>query len=314
MEKKLFDALPSTNQGNKNKLPQIIDPVTIPLSLQSEWLGILKNEKKCKPLPLKDEKRLIAHNSLLISGLVDAAVALNDISILYDSITLEKWVASEFLDKSHNLLSYVYPTKKSISFGNLDDYCFYIQALLDISAFTDLVKKGSASLYIRRAEEVLNNVIEKFKDPEMNGFFFSDESLPMQPPCRKKIWYDNATPAANSSLLKIFSNLYHLTGKNKWYNEYNESISAYTQLARNAPAGVSYALSAICEDAIGIITLEIPRDQCKEMMELLSCATNRKVFINPTNKEIDNIQLKVGNENEVIQIDNLESLSEYLNK
>ena len=310
---KLFDSLPPTNQGNINKLPQIIDTKIIPLKLQLQWLSILKKEKKNKPLPLKDEKRLIAHNSLLVSGFVDAAVALNDISFLIDAIKLEKWISSTFLNKNFDIKSYVYPTDSTISYGNLDDYCFYIQSLLDISAFANLVEHNTAAFYINKAEEVLNNTILKFQDQQMNGFFFSDNSLELQPPCRRKIWYDNATPSANSSLLRIFSTLYHLTGKDNWQTHYNQASNAYSQLARKAPEGVSHGLTAICEEAIGLVTLKIPDDYLTEALEVISTTTtSRKIFINPENEPIYKIQFYAVHKKEAIQIDELNLFSGYL--
>jgi uncharacterized protein YyaL (SSP411 family) len=307
-----FDALPTSSLGDKNKLPQLLDQKLFPLESQLEWFNLLCVGKKGKTKPVQDTKRLISHNSLLISALIDASIALQDRSILEEAIILEKWISSEFLKDDTELRSYIYPGISKNSHGNLDDYCFYAQALLDLSKVSNVLHQGSSDKYIQKAIKLVEQLILKFKDPQMTGFFFSLEKLSPPSPCRKKVWYDNATPAGNSALLRIFSQLHHLTEEKKWKNEFNQGITAYTQLTQKVPEGVCHALTAISEDAVGIISLVTPKNQYDETYRRLADSPPRQIFLNPKNKIVPSFEMRVGSPAKEIKSDRAEKLFDFL--
>ena len=62
--------------------------------------------------------------------------------------------------------------------------------------------------------------------------------------------------------MKVFSQFYHLTSDEKWKNEFQQGLSGYSSLAQKIPDGIGYALSAICENAVGILRLKF-QIQCK---------------------------------------------------
>ena len=186
--KKYFEALPDQTSGRK--LPQLINSKKFSIQEQLLWMDQLESGKSLKPKPSVDRKRILANNALLIRGYVDAAIVLQDISI----------------DQEFCLQSFIYPeTEKSVtSKGNLDDYTFYAEALLKLASVSEIIETGSSLAYINKAISITESAITHFKDSKMAGFFFSDGSLSPPPPCRKKVWYDNATPSGNSSLLNVF--------------------------------------------------------------------------------------------------------------
>ena len=309
-----FEALPTSTLGDKNKLPQLLDHQLFPHESQLEWFNLLNTGKKGKSKPLQDTKRLISHNSLVVSALIDASIALHDTSILGEALNLEKWISSEFLKNDTELRSYIYPGISKNSHGNLDDYCFYTQALLDLSKVSNVLHLGSSEEYIQKAIKVIEQTILKFKDPQMTGFFFTEEKLSPPPPCRKKVWYDNATPAGNSALLRIFSQLYHLTEEEKWKIEFNRGITAYPQLTQKVPEGVCHALNAISEDAVGIISLITPKNQYDEIYRQLLDSPPRQIFLNPRNKLIPSFEMRVGSPSKEIKSDGIENLFDFLKK
>ena len=73
----------------KEKLPQVIEARIIPMEEQLSFISLLRQAKGKKPPAHPDEKRLLSHNSLVISAFIQASISLNDINLLEDAIRLE---------------------------------------------------------------------------------------------------------------------------------------------------------------------------------------------------------------------------------
>ena len=310
--KSFYDILPSIPHRENGKLPQLVESESFTEKQQLEWISLLKKERKRKTQPLRDDKRLIAHNSLLISGFVQAAVAFNNVSLLSDAIELEKWITKTFLKSDSSVRSYVYPNFSTDSVGNLDDYCFWIKAILDISKITDLLDKETSGNYVEKALQLTEQTILKFKDSKMPGFFFTDEKIGYPLPCRKKIWYDNALPAGNSILMEVFSHFYHLTSDEKWKNEFEQGLSGYSSLAQKLPDGIGYALSAICESAVGIFTVEIPKSEKISDFKSISQSPPRGIHYRSSIEGSSKFQIKSDKGETICSKESLSAISEFL--
>ena len=141
-----------------------------------------------RPQPNKDPKRLLGHNSLVLSSFIQASMALNDIKLLEDAIKLEEWMSVEFVDSDNNLQSFIYPGKPKRSYANLDDYCFWVQALLDLFSLSTIIEENKSKNYLEKAIQSTEKLLIKFKDPEANGFFFTEENQsPPSPAGRKNL-------------------------------------------------------------------------------------------------------------------------------
>ena len=114
---------------------------------------------------------------MVLSAFVYASIALNDISILEDALNLHKWISREFIKTDRNLKSFTYEGKIHESQANLDDYCFWIQALIDLSSITPTFSKLKSCPYLEQAIEFTDQLIEKFKDHDNPGFFLRIENL-----------------------------------------------------------------------------------------------------------------------------------------
>ena len=55
-----FKSLPASSRHNQKKLPQLFDSKTISVEQQIQWISFLKKERKTRPQPSVDNKRLIA--------------------------------------------------------------------------------------------------------------------------------------------------------------------------------------------------------------------------------------------------------------
>ena len=152
----------------------------------------------------------------MIRSYTDAALALGKISFIRDACHLESWIHKEMINEDFSLKSFSSVNHEELgSKGFLDDYAFYIESILHLASVSELYLEGSSKKFIDKGIALLNIIFSKFKDSEKTGFFFSDLSIAPPPPCRTKIWYDNAIPSGNSSILRIFSMLHHLTHEKK---------------------------------------------------------------------------------------------------
>ena len=309
--KKFFSILPLLSNTHQRKLPQLVTNEKISIEQQRHWTEILSKTREDRPPCLRDEKRLLGHNALLVSAFTHASLALNDTTLLDDAIKLEEWISQEFQDHDLNVSSCVYPETTFESVGNLDDYCFWIQAMLDLHSLAPHANSKNPNHYFEKALKFTEQVIQKFKDPEMPGFFFTENNYQTPLPCRKKIWYDNSTPSGNSTLLKIFATLHHLSRDRKWRVEFEENLAGYALLARKAPDGIANALTAICEDAIGILTITMP--QSKLSYENISKIPSRPCFLS-TQENLEKYQIKSGEGKVILSSNEFTELLEYMEK
>ena len=278
-----FSILPPLSNAHNRKLPQLIANEHVSIEKQKQWVEKLKEIRGQRTLCMRDEKRLLAHNALLVSAFIEAAIALGDKTLLDDAVKLEEWITREFQINDHRIRSFLYPETAVDSWGNLDDYCFWIQAMLDLQSVGSHSCKEGPNHYLEKALKFTFEVIRKFKDFENPGFFFTEKNCQTPMPCRKKIWYDNSTPSGNSTLLRIFSKLHHLTKDQQWMIEFEENLSGFVNIAKNAPEGIAHALTAICQEATGFLSLRIPKT--KTSFALISKLPARPLFISRSGQE-----------------------------
>jgi uncharacterized protein len=122
--------------------------------------------------------------------------------------------------------------------GNLDDYAFTVQALLDLyEAVFDPV-------YLLKAVSYADVQDKLFWDKEGGGFFFSSskgEELIL----RQKDIYDGAIPSGNSTAILNLLRLSRLTGNMVYEERANEAIKAFSNTIESGPASFSNSLTAI---------------------------------------------------------------------
>ena len=306
---KFFSILPPLSNAHQRKLPQLVKNEKISIVQQRKWIEILNKSKVDRSPSMCDKKRLLAHNALLVSAFTHASIALNDTALLDDAIRLEEWISQAFQNHDLSVSSCVYSETPFQSLGNLDDYCFWIQAMLDLHSVSPLVKRNNPNHYFEKALKLTEKVVQKFKDLKMPGFFFTENNYRNPLPCRKKIWYDYSTPSGNSTLLKIFAALYHLSRDKKWRVEFEENLAGYVLLAKKAPDGIANALSAICEDATGLLTIMIPQSQLT--LENIAKLPLRPCFFR-TNEDLNEYSIKITEDEVALSTNQFTELIEYM--
>ena len=217
--------------------------------------------------PGLDKKQLTSWNSLLIRGLAEAGFALGR-KDLFDAAKVAADFIWENLRTKDNRLSSVYYTEAKLN-AYLDDYAYYAEALLSVTAYVDFFYPGESKVYLERSEAITQSVLKHFKDDQATGFYFTSgdhENLI----ARKKEWWDNATPSGNGAMLHVLSSLYYITVNPTYEEELTALRNGYTGLIGKNPFGVPHALSAFMADQNGIEVIKVKDvDSLEELRTLL---------------------------------------------
>tara|TARA_Y100000287_G_C14170314_1_gene329450 strand:- start:652 stop:993 length:342 start_codon:yes stop_codon:yes gene_type:complete len=110
-------------------------------------------------------------------------------------------------------------------------------------------------------------------------------------------------------LLKIFGTLHHLSRDRKWRVEFEENLAGYVLLANKAPDGIANALSAICEEATGLLTIMFPQSQLS--LQKVAKLPSRPCFL-ATEKDLENYQIRNGEGKIVLNTYEFTELIEYM--
>lgn len=227
--------------------------------------------------PTMDQKGLVSWNSLVIRGLANAGYYFNKPEWFKLAVETAEWIWSSMRRSDGKLMSVFYEDKGEI-LAYLDDCVFYAEACLEIAAKGDWFEVGLYNKYVERAKVLIEEVLKHFSDDGVGFYFISDEHEQLLN--RKKIWLDNAIPCGNSVLVRIFSQLYGITGEPKYIEEIGKLRGAYAGLLKRAPNAVSNALTGFTEDAIGMVVLKVNDKEDLELIrDKLSERPYRRIFV-----------------------------------
>lgn len=165
----------------------------------------LKNHRKSRIRPDRDEKQLASWNSLLISGFVNAYKALGKDLYLQEAIAIQKFIEEHLEQKDGSLLRQpIFGESKTL--GVLEDYAHYIHALLD------LYEISFDESYLYKANELTDYVIDHFLDEDETFFYFTHQDAPVLI-TRKIEVLDNVIPSSNSVMMKNLLKIYTIFEK-----------------------------------------------------------------------------------------------------
>jgi len=170
----------------------------------------LFNAREKRIRPQKDDKTILSWNALSISSFVKGYRITGNELYLNTAVNAVKFIETK-MKSSDGSLYRIYKNGSSKIPSYLDDYAFYINALLD------LFEIKPDTQYIELAVQYADYLTKNFWDSDENNFYYTSdfhESLPI----RNKILHDLAIPSGNSVSVSNFIRLYHITGNNDYLN------------------------------------------------------------------------------------------------
>lgn len=229
----LFKAHSLSETSNKFKLST--DEIN---NIIEESCRILINERKKRPLPLKDDKILTSWNGLMISAFSKAYTVLNRTEYLEAAVKASEFIWINLYNPESKTLLHRWREGEAKIEAMLDDFAFYIQALIDLYEAT------FNELYLNRALELSEIMINDFYDNVEGGFFDTsgkDRSILL----RTKEDYDSAEPTGNSIAIINLLRLAALCGKNEWYAHAEKSLKFFKGKLQKMPYAMPQMLTAI---------------------------------------------------------------------
>ena len=182
-----------------------------------------------------DDKILISWNSMMIAALSLLYRASRDGKYLQAAVSAQTFLEENLSEGLR--LSTSWRDGKASEKGFLDDYGFYVAALMELYHST------LDRAYLEKAERLCGEAVRRFADEKNGGFYLADlddTELFMNP----KESYDGAIPSGNSVMAYNLVRLYQLTGKEE-YGELAEKQFRYMSAqAQDYPAGHSMFLLA----------------------------------------------------------------------
>jgi hypothetical protein len=180
----------------------------------------LQTAREQRPKPHLDDKIITSWNGHMISALARAAQVLGEKRYLAAAERAAGFIRDKLYDPASGLLLRRYRDGEAGLNGQLDDYAFLVNSLLDLyEASFDIA-------WLQWAMALTEKQIALFADEELGGFFETsgaDRSVLV----RLKADYDGAEPTGNSVSALNLLRLAWITGKEEWLKRGGATIEAF---------------------------------------------------------------------------------------
>ena len=183
-----------------------------------------------RPRPHLDDKIITAWNGLMISALAKGFRVTGDSRYLQAATGSASFLEKNLLNTNDKTLFRRYREGEAHFQGQLDDYAFFIQGLID------LYGAGFDSHWLELAVELTTQQIALFSDDKQGAFFDSpataDDIL-----VRMKNDYDGAEPAGNSIAAMNLLRLARITENKEWFKKGEAILSFFADGLLTYPFG-----------------------------------------------------------------------------
>jgi hypothetical protein len=169
--------------------------------------------------PHLDDKILTAWNGLMISAFAKGAQVLDDQRYLGAAERATNFILTRMYDATSGVLLRRYRDGDAAIAGFLDDYAFFIGALLD------LYETGFDARHIETAMRLTSKMLELFEDTA-DGAFFSTAAGDRNLVLRMKDDYDGAEPSGNAVAVLDLLRLAHFTDRAEYREAAERTLRA----------------------------------------------------------------------------------------
>ncbi len=189
----------------------------------------------------KDDKILTSWNALMIAALAKAGFILERSDYFEAAEKAGRFITKNLVD-SNGRLHVRWREGEAAITGHLDDYAFYIFALLE------LYESSYETNYLKEALRFAKQMIDCFFDREEGGFYFygrEGEKLIIRP----KEVYDGAMPSGNSVAALCISRLAALSGDIELKEISDKQLEFIAASIGSYPSAYSFSMLALMESA-----------------------------------------------------------------
>lgn len=188
--------------------------------------------------PGLDDKMLLAWNSLMISALLDAYIALDKDEYLESAIQAAGFILNN-LKRPDTGLFHTWKNGKPQIKAFLDDYAFTCEAFLKLYSIT------TNESWLHEAESLASYVVQYFYDSH-SGFFWYSENEDKQVFARKIEIYDGVIASGNSTMAHVLNTLGIFLHNADYTEKVREMIALMqNRIARHPAAYSNWAALAL---------------------------------------------------------------------
>lgn len=192
-------------------------------------------ERSKRIRPGRDEKVLTSWSSLMISAFVDGYRVLHEERYLEVARRAASFILDNLTKDRHLLRTWGRGQAKLN--GYLDDYAYFVAALLDLAA-VDFDPR-----WYEQALALNETMLEEFPDNENGGFFYTSSNHE-ELIARTKSFFDASTPSPTSIATMNLLRIGRMTGKQEYVEKAAGVLSLYSPYYDRAPDQFSYLLCA----------------------------------------------------------------------
>jgi len=197
---------------------------------------VLFNARSERKRPHLDDKVITAWNGMMIGALAKGSRVLTDPSLLTAAVEAATFVQVNLYDEADHSLQRRYRNQEAGMAGQLDDYTFLVDGLLD------LYQASQDPRWLMWSIALTEHQIEQFWN-ETGGFFFdsvADSSVRV----RMRDKYDGAEPAGNSVAAHNLLRLAILHDKPVWQQMARRLMESFGEVINRYPPALPLMLTA----------------------------------------------------------------------
>ncbi len=224
------------------ELASVRDTSTEELMASMDAIGdVLLQARQSREKPLRDEKIISAWNGMMISAFAEAGDMLNKPEYVEAAIRAGNFIWDNNGPKNGELLRAYYAGSASVESAQ-EDYAYLAESYLMLYDVTG--KSG----WLTRAEALANTMHEKFWDTSAGGYFLGTQTVGA---VRPKDLYDSSIPTGNAVALRVWTRLWHRTGKDVFKQRADALLVAFSGYLDKYPSAFSYMLTGASELLLG---------------------------------------------------------------
>lgn len=203
-------------------------------SLQ-KMLGVLREARKKRVAPAKDDKMLCSWNGLAIHAFAEGGRVFQSDAYLKVARRAAEWVRGTLL--RDGMLFHRWREGEVRFDGTLEDYAFYIHGLLSLFEAGEGIEWLELSLQ-------LTELLEREFKAEEGAFYLSNGKDPTLL-LRTSSFYDGPEPSGNAVHCENLLRLAQMTRKESYRKQAEDILKAVTPAMELYPPGVCYHLMAL---------------------------------------------------------------------
>ncbi|HLE31705.1 MAG TPA: thioredoxin domain-containing protein [Bacteroidota bacterium] len=191
-----------------------------------------------RPYPHRDDKILLSWNGLMISTFARASQILDEPEYLRIAKRASEFILERMIDTKRGIFLRRYRDGEARFDGHLEDYSFFIQALIDLYEASFEIR------WLKEAMELTKKMNSVFYDSN-DGGFFDTAGLDTTLIARTKESTDGAEPSGNSIAILNLLRLSQMTDDKEYAQMAEKSLRYFGERILAIPAACAQFLVAL---------------------------------------------------------------------